>query len=64
MEKEHDIAQRWEANSPAYFQTKAALAKEKQKQLSVAMWASVDRRQFLLGLKSKYAGTVSMFPIL
>ena len=64
MEKEHGVRKRWEVNGPDYFQTKAALAREKQRQLSIAMWASVVRRQFLLRLKSKYAGTVSMLSIL
>jgi len=30
--------------------------KEKQKQLSMAMWTAVVKRQMLLRLKAKYAG--------
>ena len=58
FEKEHQIPRRWEVNDPDYLQVKTALAREKQKQICLAMWSSVVRRQFLLGLKGKYVGTV------
>ena len=41
---------------PGYTETRAFLLKEKQSQMVASMWSSVVKRQFLLGLKGKYAG--------
>jgi len=34
-----------------------AKAEEKQQQLKMSMWAVATRRQYLLRMKAKYAGT-------
>ena len=56
MEREHSITKRWEPSDFEYAETKCCVVKEKQEQLSVAMWTAVVRRQMLLRLKGKYAG--------
>ena len=56
MEQEHSIYKRWEPSDFEYKETKHGAVAEKQKQLSVAMWTTVVKRQLLLRLKAKYAG--------
>jgi len=56
MEQEHGVYKSWEPSDSEYEKTKHSAVKEKQKQLSMAMWTAVVKRQMLLRLKAKYAG--------
>ena len=56
MEQEHSINKRWEPSDFEYKETKHSAVAEKLKQLSVAMWTTVVKRQLLLRLKEMYAG--------
>ena len=56
IEDEHKVVKRWESSDFEYSAAKLTVVKEKQKQLSLAMWTAVVKRQMLLRLKAKYAG--------
>ena len=58
MEKQYCIPHRWAPTDHEYTQVQQVFSREKQSQLAEAMWASSARRQFLLKLKAKYAGTL------
>ena len=60
FEKEHCISRRWEVTDLGYIEARAMLMKEKARQVTVAMWSSVVKTQFLLGLKGKYAGVYDL----
>lgn len=60
LEKQHCIPHRWVPADTEYIQVQQYYSQEKQDQLAEAMWTSSVCRQFLLKLKSKYAG-ISVF---
>ena len=58
FEREYHIPHRWGPADHEFVEVQQHFNCEKQSQLAQAMWASSVRRQFLLKLKAKYAGTV------
>lgn len=57
MEKKYGVTERWTTVDRDYADAKAAHLKEKQQQLKTSMWAVATRREYLLRMKAKYAGT-------
>ena len=57
MEKRYGITKRWTTVDRDYADAKAAHLKEKQEQLKTSLWAVATRREYLLRMKAKYAGT-------
>jgi hypothetical protein len=55
--REYRIPFRWGPADHDYIQVQKHFSCEKQSQLAQAMWASSARRQFLLKMKAKYAGS-------
>ena len=59
MGKKYGITEWWTTVDRDYADAKAAHLKEKpgQQQLKASMWAVATRREYLLRMKAKYAGT-------
>lgn len=56
MEKKHHLQYRWTPTDVEYEDMQKLFSRGKRDNLLEALWASSSRRQFLLGLKAKYAG--------
>jgi len=59
-EQKHQITQRWKPADKEFVDAKHSYFKEKQQLLHVSMRAVTVKRQFLLKLKTKYAGKLSL----
>ena len=56
LERKHHLSCRWNPSDMEYLEAQRALSQEKSNQVAEALWTTSSRRQFLLKLKSKYAG--------
>ena len=56
IETKYHLPCRWDESHTEYARMKTLLSREKRDHVAEAMWAASSRRQFLLKLKSKYAG--------
>ncbi len=55
-EQAHGITSRWSPSCSEYKEVQSFFSKQKERELAELIWAASSRRQFLLRLKSKYAG--------
>lgn len=61
MERKCGIVRRWNQIDREYIEAERAFLLEKKTQILSCLWATVVKRQYLLHLKAKYAGTVHQY---
>ena len=59
FEQRHDIVCRWKKSDKEYICAQRAFLNEKKEQLYTSLWATVNRRFYLLKMKAKYAGRLT-----
>ena len=57
FEQRYQITQRWKPTDKEFLDARLSYFEEKQRLLHSSMRAATVKRQFLLKLKAKYAGT-------
>ena len=57
FERRNEIANRWTVSDKAYVDARKQFLIEQKQQLQASLWSAVVKRQYLLKMKAKYAGT-------
>ena len=58
LERKHRVPLRWTSSDSEYRAMQSQMTRERCDSVLSSIWASSSRRQFLLQLKAKYAGTL------